>query len=231
MKSSIIWGLIVIFIGTVLLLNNFGVTDISIGEILTTFWPVVFIIWGIETMGDAKNKYRKNDIIWGLLLIALGAGIIARNLDLIEFDFSIIWNLIFPLILIYIGISIFRGGKISNKGQWAVMSAIEKSEANLENTQYTAFMGAVELDLRNTEIPEGETYMDLTAIMGAVEVKLNPDINYIFTNNTFLGGIEFFNNESGGILLNKKYEHIGNEESNKTVIINTRCIMGAIEID
>ncbi|MDG5816600.1 DUF5668 domain-containing protein [Chitinispirillales bacterium ANBcel5] len=232
MKTSLIWGLLLIIIGIILLTNNLGVTDIAVGELIATFWPVVFIIWGLETLLDNKNRYKNANIIWGLILVGLGVAIIARNLGYYTFDLSLIWKLIFPLIVILIGISILLSGKGSKNGNWAVMSGIDKKleGTTLNNCYYIAIMGGVDLDISQVEVPDGETIISLTAIMGGIDLRVNPELNYVFTNTTLLGSIEFMKNESGGVLLNKKYEHKGSEDCHKTIIINTRCIFGGIEV-
>ncbi len=49
--DSLFWGIVLLVIGFVFLLNNLGV-DISIGEILK-FWPVILIYFG----GKALYEY------------------------------------------------------------------------------------------------------------------------------------------------------------------------------
>ena len=46
--SGWLFGLIVLFIGVVLLLNNFGVVDRDVWNHIWQFWPVLLIIVGIR---------------------------------------------------------------------------------------------------------------------------------------------------------------------------------------
>ena len=48
-SSGIWWGVILIVIGGLLLLDNMYVVDF--GEILHTYWPVLLIIWGLTMLG------------------------------------------------------------------------------------------------------------------------------------------------------------------------------------
>jgi len=125
MKASFLWGIIIVLIGLVLLLNNLGMTNLDIGEIFVIYWPVIFIIWGLETIIEKKHRNNTNLIFGGLLLI-LGAGIIGRNLGYFSFDFSILWGILWPLLLILVGINILKSGAFSKKGSIAIMSGFEK---------------------------------------------------------------------------------------------------------
>ncbi|GAB4319648.1 MAG: DUF5668 domain-containing protein [Bacteroidales bacterium] len=50
MKSSnLFWGVVLIIIGTVIFVGNFGILDISFWSILR-LWPLLFIFWGIAIL-------------------------------------------------------------------------------------------------------------------------------------------------------------------------------------
>lgn len=230
-KASYIWGLIIIFLGLALLLNNLGITDLNIEEVITTYWPVIFIIWGLDLFIDKASRRVRSNLFLGAILIILGLSIIGRNLELFYFDFSLLWNIFWPLILIFIGINILKAGTTSRESNWAIMSGIErKNDWKLSNQSYIAFMGGIDLDLRVAEIPEGNTYLQLTAIMGGIDIIAPGDVEIICKNTSFLGGIDFFHEEAGGIYTSKEYEHKTNVETKKRIIINSQCIMGGIEI-
>ncbi len=230
MRASFFWGIIIILIGFALILNNLGITDLDIGYLIATYWPVIFIIWGLETITERRKKTSSFNLIFGGILLFLGIAIISRNLGYYEFDFSILWRVIWPLIIILIGINILRSGAFTDRGSVAIMSGIEKKQDGWELTDqnYLALMGGIELDLRVAEIPEGETTLELTAIMGGIDIKAPEDVTIICRNTTILGGIDFFNDGSGGIFTNKDFER--KVVSNKTIVIYSRCIMGVIEI-
>lgn len=231
MRTSFLWGVIVVIIGFALLLNNLGMTDLDIGEMFATYWPIIFIIWGLETIIEKKYRNNTNLIFAGLLLL-LGAGIIGRNLGYFSFDFSILWNIFWPLILILIGINILRSEAFTEKGSLAIMSGIEKKRNGwkLTDKSYFALMGGIDLDLTIAEIPQKETTIELTAIMGGIEINAPRDINIICRNTSILGGMNFFHDDSGGILMSKEFERKADTDTNKTIYIYSRCIMGGIDI-
>ncbi len=231
MRTSFLWGVIIVLIGFALLLNNLGMTDLDIGEMFATYWPLVFIIWGLETIIEKKHRNNTNLIFGGILLI-LGAGIIGRNLGYFDFDFSILWSILWPLFLILVGINILRSGAFTKKGCVAIMSGIEKNRSGwkLTDKSYFALMGGIDLDMTIAEIPQEETTLELTAIMGGFEIVGPRDINIICKNTSILGGMNFFKDDSGGIFMNKEFERKAEVETTKTMYIYSRCILGGIDI-
>ncbi|NLJ84573.1 MAG: cell wall-active antibiotics response protein [Halanaerobiaceae bacterium] len=232
MKSSYFWGIIIVLLGLALLLNNLGITDIKIGELISTYWPVIFIFFGLDLLIDKRNRKLRSNLLAGTFLIILGLAIIGRNRGLFYFNFALIWNIFWPLVLIFAGLNILKSGSISKDSHLAIMGYIEKKDNwKLDNESYFAFMGAAELDLRGAEIPEGESYLKLSALLGAIELKVPDDVNIICKNTSILGGFEFFNEDNGGIYSNKQFEHKARVETNKKIFIDSFCFMGAIEID
>jgi hypothetical protein len=47
MKGNMVAALVLIVVGTLFLLNNLGLTDLSLGRLITTWWPAVLIIVGV----------------------------------------------------------------------------------------------------------------------------------------------------------------------------------------
>ena len=51
----VLWGILIIFIGLIFLLNNFDLFDM--GDFFGTFWPIILIIVGIKIiLGRKKNE-------------------------------------------------------------------------------------------------------------------------------------------------------------------------------
>ena len=60
--SNIIWGLILVFVGAIFLLENFDVIDFNWG-VIWRFWPLYLIIWGVHLIS------KRNLIITGALTL------------------------------------------------------------------------------------------------------------------------------------------------------------------
>lgn len=42
-RSSFLVGLAVIALGVIMLLNNFGIRSISVGDLISNYWPVLLV--------------------------------------------------------------------------------------------------------------------------------------------------------------------------------------------
>ncbi len=244
-SGRLIIGLAVLIVGVILLLNNLGVgIEIEVREIIR-LWPVIPLILGLNwlflsfgsTEGSAGKKvfFSWGQFFTALVAIAIGVIFLGRNLGLFEVDTSLFFNLLWPAILILIGISLLRGKTHGSGkgGRFTFMGGAEvggKEPWNLEDGSYFAFMGGIEMDLMNADVPEGETVLDLTAIMGGIEVKIPKELAVIYEGSAVLGGVTFKDQEDGGIIAGRKIEHNIDEASSRRVRIQARAIMGGIEI-
>jgi hypothetical protein len=90
-SDQIFWGLFLLAAGTILLLSNLHVMNIS--WTIRHYWPLIII-----TVGAPKLIHRRT--IWvGLWLMTLGAWLQAATLHLYGFTYESSW----PLLLIILG--------------------------------------------------------------------------------------------------------------------------------
>lgn len=47
MKSHFVTAFLLIAFGSLLLANNLGWTNLSIGRLITLWWPAILIVWGV----------------------------------------------------------------------------------------------------------------------------------------------------------------------------------------
>jgi len=93
-------GLLVILAGVLGLLNNFEIIDINFRTLLKDFWPVLLILWGFSILFAAKGWLS------GTILVGLGVLFLGRNLGFFLIDFSWLWRVFWPAVLILIGLSL-----------------------------------------------------------------------------------------------------------------------------
>lgn len=241
LSGRVIVGLVIIIIGAVLFIDRLG-WDVDVGKVLS-YWPVILVIiglkWLVSPFITAKEEEKQKfffswtRFVSAVILLIVGVLYLGRNTGFIDPGYiEIFWSILFPAILILIGISLIRG-KVAQggKNRIAMMGGIEagKSPWKLESNSYLAIMGGIELDLTTAEIPEGETIIDLTAVMGGITVEIPSDLPVIYDGTAVLGGVTFLNEEAGGIIASRKVEH--NVDYNKPLVrIQSRAIMGGVEV-
>lgn len=97
-------GLLLIGIGVIFLLNQLGYTDISIGYLFSTYWPVFLILGGISHF--ANGGRRNSNLIGSLILVLIGGYFLARNLDLVSLSPGEFFKFFLPLMLIIGGLHV-----------------------------------------------------------------------------------------------------------------------------
>lgn len=243
-KSMFLVGGLVLLIGVLWLFNNLGLMNISLGSLITTYWPVIFILWGFDVLGQeffgGKNQQEKRErhfssIVTGLILLVIGLLILGQNLKLFHLNLSLFWKICWPLVVILIGWSLIRGTRrMSGAGgtHWAVMSGLDfKTEGwKLDDANVFAFMGGVNMDLTVAEIPEREVALNLIAIMGGITIRVPSDLTVISEGTVILGGLTFLREETGGIIASRKTEYTGDPASQKKLVINALTVMGGVEV-
>jgi len=221
-------GLVIIIVGVVILLNNFEITQIDILWYMSTYWPVLLLLWGVSMLRGGRDGGR---LVSAVIIIALGLLLLSRNLELINFNLSLLWKAFWPIILILLGISFVRGPKSQGKNNWALMGGLERTKNTwrLESGNYHAFMGGIDLDLRKAEIKEGEYYLNCNAFMGGIDIIVPSNISVICEGTVILGGVNFLGKENGGIFVTVA-ESQGPKDAATVIRIYGRAMMGGIEV-
>ena len=94
--TAAVFGLILIGLGTIFLLDNLGMYD---ANRLQDYWPVLLIGFGLPGLIAPKDA---GDAPWGIVLLAAGVFFLLRNLDVIDWSFGDVW----PLFLVLAGVTL-----------------------------------------------------------------------------------------------------------------------------
>jgi len=217
-NTRLIYGLFIVIIGILFLLDSLSI--LSSGDILSTYWPIFLIVVGLTNLID-----RSNSSLFGFILIVVG---IFYQLKLLEFININIWDFIWPVILIMVGLwlifpkrkkkplnvnslkntVIFGGGDIKNDSQ------------NFQGGEVTAIIGGLDIDLRDSDIVGNEpVILDAFVAFGGMDIKV-PD-NWIVD----IKGIPLF----GGWDNKRK---ASSPEINNPKILTVKCfiLFGGLEI-
>lgn len=184
--GRLFFGLLIVAVGTVLLLDNAGVLDA--GEIFGTWWPAVLVLAGILT-------FAANPRHWPVALIITGIGVafLLSNLDIVD-----IGSIVIPAAIILVGLLVIFGrglgspteaGDRVNSFNVFSGSEIASHSKQFQGGSISAVFGGAEVDLRDT-VPAPDAALDVFAAFGGVEVTVPEGWNVVTRGLPLFGGID-----------------------------------------
>ena len=220
--ENVIWGLVFIILGVVFGLKALGIADINI--FFTGWWTLFLIIPGFIGLFKAKDKTGN------MILLIIGVLLLLGSQDVLSF--AIIWKLIFPVILVLIGVScIFKGitgndlrdkikeVKCDDKDNLKCDAIFSGQKVVVDNTilgaEVNAVFGGLELDLRDAKLKK-DIVISASSIFGGIDIFLPEDVNLQINSTNLFGGVDD---------KSKK-----NKEAKVTVYLNSTCVFGGIDI-
>lgn len=174
--SRLVFGLAVVAAGVLFTLHNL---HFDVDTVLL-YWPLVIAAIGFAHVVQSRTF---PGYAWGLFLVFVGLWLTAQFhgwVDIDIFEFS-------PLLLVLLGASIiWRGccgrtvpadaandGNAFIKGT-AVLAGFERTStsSDFRGGDLVAVMGGCKLDLRQATIANTQAVLDLTVVMGGVELRI-----------------------------------------------------------
>ncbi|MFD1394509.1 cell wall-active antibiotics response protein LiaF [Kroppenstedtia eburnea] len=256
--NRLIVALLVIGAGTLFLLDNFYVIDISPGEIIADFWPLILVYFGLVNLLQSLRgvfdgrRICSGELLFGLLLLFLGANFLAMNLGFPHVSWLDIWKL-WPLILIYLGIRLLLSPRIKSRssshsdqrkgGQWYRHEHGDGYEYNLfgeinvgkvpfslENKHYWVGFGSIDLNLTQAIIPNGETLLRANGMFGSINVYLPSQLPTRVNGLCQLGSIDIMGVEDGGIIKQTSFQSPDFEEAEQRLVLDLSMVCGEIRV-
>lgn len=184
--GRLFFGLLIVSVGTVLLLDNAGVLDA--GEIFGTWWPAIVLLAGILTFAANPRHWPV-----ALIITAVGLAFLLSNLDIIDLG-----NVIIPAAIILIGLLVLFGRGLGAKTEagdrvnsFNVFSGSEIASHSKEfrGGNISAVFGGAEVDLRDT-LPAPGAELDVFAAFGGVDITVPQGWNVVTRGLPLFGAIE-----------------------------------------
>lgn len=223
--SSVIWGLVLVAAGIILGGNALGWFDINI---FFPGWWTLFIIIPCFVSFITEPGERMGHLI-GVLI---GVFLLLASLDVISFE--TLWKMIFPIIIILIGLVLIFKNLFSHKFDEATAKLSEKIkkedesgatfgglDVNMNGEEFkgkkiSAVFGAYKLDLRKAKIKE-DAVISASAIFGGIEIIVPEDVIIKTKSNSLFGGVS-----------NKKTSEA--KSGSPTIYVNGMALFGGVEI-
>lgn len=247
-SSSVFWPLVIILTGLGYLLYNLGLIAITPWQILYTYWPALLILYGLKTFAD--QVFRKKDhsdgggeIVFAVLVILFGAYLLAPRLGFPVVRIS--WSIVWPILLILIGISLLFdkekvikiqvGSDLTDsppKATTALIGEIRLGTTSwvLDDTYIRHGIGTVSLDLTRAIIPEREVVIDISGLVGESVIYLPPDLPVKIDCQINAGDIAVLDRSDSGLHRRVTMVSPGYDQAARKLDIRVRWKVGDVKI-
>lgn len=221
-KSNIIWGIILIVIGGILILDRLNLLEFDI--FFKGWWTLFIIIPSVIGLFTDRNKTGN------IIALIVGISLLLVMQDIITFE--LLGKLFLPVVLVVIGISLIFKDSINRK----VHKEIKKLNKNdltfneynaifsgqdynfngnsVSNMELLAIFGGLKIDLREAKIPD-KLLIKATTVFGGIDILIPDDVCVKTTGTNIFGGIT-----------NKKQTN----DCKKIIYIESLCLFGGIDI-
>lgn len=186
-SHKIIWGIILIALGVIFALNALEVTNIDI--FFDGWWTLFMIVPGLIGI------FRSGDRVWSLFVLALGITLLLAAQNII--DYGIIWKMVLPIALVFIGLKLIFGNLFlrKKKDNEKAMSAIFSDKRSkwddevLTDSEFSCVFGDLKISLENAII-EKDVTVKVNAVFGDVHIKLPSDVNVRVNSSVIFGDVK-----------------------------------------
>lgn len=224
--SRILWGIVLVLLGIIWGLNATGVTNIDI--FFDGWWTLFIIVPSAISLVNPKNNGKVSSVI----CLVIGIFLLLGSLDV--FDFDILWEILLPVIVVIIGLSLIFGNKakttlkekIDNTdfSNVEVITAtfgeqnINKAGEKFEKANLDAVFGSIKLDLRDADL-KNETFIKASAIFAGITILVPKDVEVKIKSTPIFGGVT-----------NECLDEKTNKNAKKTIYVDGFALFGGIEI-
>lgn len=193
--GRLIFGLVVIWVGLLFLLDEFGLLDASA---ILRWWPVAMLGFGLMRLAGIGVRQH---FATGIVLTMLGGWFLLRAAGFSPFGITEFW----PIILIVLGAIMVTGGlrasrpaakgdaaSASTLSAFAFWSGVDRKVVSndFRGGDLAAFMGGHDIDLRAAKMADGTATIDLFVVMGGVDMRVPEDWAVNYDGVLIMGGVE-----------------------------------------
>ena len=213
-KRNLFWGIVLIVVGILFLGRNMNWWNFSI--FFEGWWTLFLIVPSIISL------VRKESMGTSFLILVLGVFMLLASQNVI--DWSTIWKVFLPIIIMVVGLSIIFGNRKvktkkvrgNAKEYVAIFSGVDEVINKIENDfKMTAVFGGIELDMRDVTL-DSDLVIDCFTLFGGIDIRLPKDVVVKVNGLPIFGGVE------------NKYRN--NHEAKVTVYINHTTICGGVNL-
>ncbi|MGY5388676.1 LiaRS two-component regulatory system accessory protein LiaF [Bacillus spizizenii] len=216
---------------------------IGIGDLL--FWPLFFLI-----AGYFLKRYSRDWL--GSVMYIFAAFLFLKNL------FSITFNLFgyaFAAFLIYAGYRLVKGKPIFESNEKRIdLTKKERHEPrkdekhpdmrsffigelqmmkqpfDLNDLNVSGFIGDIKIDLSKAMIPEGESTIVISGVIGNVDIYVPSDLEVAVSSAVFIGDINLIGSKKSGLSTKVYAASSDFSESKRRVKVSVSLFIGDVDV-
>ncbi len=220
--GTILWGIALVAIGLIWALNVFNIIHINI---FFDGWWTLFII-----VPCAIGLFTEHEKTGNIIGIVIGVFLLLCCQDVL--NFSMLWKLLVPTIIVIIGIKMVLSGVLGSKtndiikklraeGKEPKTGSATFSGCNLnydsevfEGAELSAVFGSVDCNLKNAII-ENDCVIQATAVFGGIDILVPDNVNVKVNSNSIFGGMS---------------NRVAGHKEGPTIYVSGTCLFGGVEI-
>ncbi|MGR0118434.1 LiaRS two-component regulatory system accessory protein LiaF [Bacillus halotolerans] len=239
MTKKQLLGLMIALFGISMFLQIIGIGDLL-------FWPLFFLI-----AGYFLKKYSRDWL--GSVMYIFAAFLFLKNL------FSITFNLFgyaFAAFLIYAGYRLVKGKPIFEPNEKPIdLTKKEKQSEppkdvkhpdmrsffigellmmkqpfDLNDLNVSGFIGDVKIDLSKAMIPEGESTIVISGVIGNVDIYVPSDLEVAVSSSVFIGDINLIGSKKSGLGTKVYAASPDFSESKRRVKVSVSLFIGDVDV-
>jgi predicted membrane protein len=194
-QGRIFAGLVIIVAGVIFLLANMNKLDF--GDFISMYWPMILILIGLSHL--LTSGFRNAGV--ALFLIAIGAFFQLNNWGVLG---GRVWAYFWPLLIIAAGLWIIFKPRPKGFGEnapeiqdddlgaFVIFSGLKRrfESDKFRGGKATAILGGLELDLTQAKLKDNQATIELTAILGGIDLFVPRDWKVIVDSSAILGGVD-----------------------------------------
>lgn len=248
--GRIIAGAILILLGLVFTLDNFGV--IYAGDVFR-YWPLFIVGFGLLKVSQSRAAEQR---IAGAVITGVGLLLLARSLRILPFGMRQLWPvllLVFGALLVWqsfrgrgarppagsalAGEGVLAGARErlgaargeplsgSTLNEFALMGGGDRVVRSQEfrGGEVTAIMGGFQIDLRGAAIAGDAAEMEVFTLWGGVDLRVPEDWNVVVRGVPVLGVFSNSTRSAGSSVSS-------GAAPGKTLVVKGMSIMGGVEV-
>ncbi len=248
--GRIIAGGMLILLGLVFTLDNFGVIDA--GDVFR-YWPLIIVGFGLLKVSQSRATEQR---IAGIVITGVGLLLLARSLRILPFGMRQLWPvflLLFGAILIWRSLrgrgsrgptaadlpgedvlagargrlAGMRGETVagSTLNEFALMGGGDRvvRSQDFRGGEVTAIMGGFQIDLRGAAIGGDAAELEVFTLWGGVDLRVPEDWNVVVRGVPVLGVFSSSTRSAGSAVSEGRVP-------GKTLIVKGMSIMGGVEV-